>query len=63
MGKGIFRDAHTGVGYLQIGIFLIAAEPYRQVTAGNIIFNTVFDQIENNLIQVVLQNQNGGILA
>ena len=63
MRQRILRDAHARVADGEHRVVLLTAEMHRQCSAGQVVLDAVFHQVENDLVQVVLQNQDGGVLV
>ena len=61
MPDGILGDAHAGVRNLQESVVFLPCQGDFQGSPGYIVLDTVLHEIENNLIQVVFQNQDGTV--
>ena len=59
--NAILEVSDTGVGYFQDGIFFLPTDPYTEAAAPGIVFDAVFNQVVNDLVQIVFQNQDGGV--
>ena len=63
MLQRVLGNAHARIADGEHRIVLLTAKMHRQRSAGQVVFDAVFHQVEDDLIQVVFQNQDGGVLV
>ena len=63
VAQGLRGNAHAGVGYPQKGGILPDPQAYGDGAAGLVVFDAVFNQVEDDLVQVILCNEDGAVVV